>query len=100
MTRPDPEATAPEGPSTTRRDVLKSMGVLAALAVYTEARVGAGPANHASATQTGTAYIRPPGAIDEAAFVRRCIRCHKCGENCSNSCIRFVAPIIQLPWSA
>lgn len=78
--------------TTTRRDVLKSAGVVAALAVYSRAQAGAAPEHHQIATNKGQAYIRPPGAIDEAEFVKRCIRCHKCGENCTNSCIRFVGP--------
>ncbi len=76
----------------TRRETLKSAGVIASLALFVRARMGQ-PQGHVSvATQGGMAFTRPPGAIDEAEFVRRCIRCHKCGENCTNSCIRFVGP--------
>lgn len=78
--------------STTRRDVLKGAGVVTALAVYSRAQAGSAPEHHQIATQKGQSYIRPPGAIDEAEFVKRCIRCHKCGENCPNDVIRFVGP--------
>ncbi len=35
------------------------------------------------------AYLRPPGAIEEERFVRRCIRCFICGEICPNKAIKF-----------
>ena len=75
-----------------RRELLKSGGVLGVLAIFSEARVGGTEGHVAIATAGGTAYLRPPGAVDEDEFVRRCIRCHKCGENCSNAAIRFVGP--------
>jgi len=34
-------------------------------------------------------YLRPPGALPEAAFVSRCIRCGQCSEVCPNRCIKF-----------
>ncbi|MEZ4441682.1 MAG: 4Fe-4S dicluster domain-containing protein [Polyangiaceae bacterium] len=94
MTRepPSPEEHRDTAPGVSRRDALKGAGVVVALAVYSHSRVGRAPEHHEVASRGGLAYIRPPGAIDEAEFVKRCIRCHKCGENCSNSCIRFVGP--------
>ena len=87
--RQAPDDTAPVR---TRREVLKSAGVVSALALFERLRVG-GIAGHIDvATAGGTAFLRPPGAVQEAEFVRRCIRCHKCGENCPNSCIKFVGP--------
>ena len=33
--------------------------------------------------------LRPPGALDEEAFLSTCARCFKCGNACPNSCIHF-----------
>ncbi len=82
----------PKEPPPSRREVLKSAAVVSSLAVFTQLRLGEAESHVEAATAGGTRYLRPPGAIDEAEFVRRCIRCHKCGENCTNSCIRFVGP--------
>ncbi|HHH28613.1 MAG TPA: twin-arginine translocation signal domain-containing protein, partial [Polyangiaceae bacterium] len=60
------EATTP---TTTRRDLLKGAGVVAALGIYSHAQVGNAPDHHQVASMGGKAYIRPPGAIDEAEFV-------------------------------
>ena len=35
------------------------------------------------------AVLRPPGALDEAAFAAACIRCFQCGSVCPNQCIQF-----------
>ncbi len=37
-----------------------------------------------------TTYVRPPGALAERLFNKRCIGCAKCVEACSNDCIRLV----------
>ena len=34
-------------------------------------------------------FLRPPGAKDEAEFLRTCIRCGQCGEVCPNSTIKY-----------
>ena len=34
-------------------------------------------------------YLRPPGALDEAAFTATCINCGQCGEICPNRCIGY-----------
>lgn len=34
--------------------------------------------------------LRPPGACDEASFLRRCVRCGKCEEICPHSCITLM----------
>ncbi|WP_457665677.1 4Fe-4S dicluster domain-containing protein [Thiolapillus sp.] len=36
-----------------------------------------------------TRFLRPPGALAEADFLARCIRCGRCAEVCPNSCIRY-----------
>ena len=77
---------------TTRRQVLKSTAAVAGLAAFARMQVGRAEHHVEAATAGGTLYLRPPGAVDEEEFVRRCIRCHRCGENCTNSCIRFVGP--------
>ena len=38
---------------------------------------------------TSLRYLRPPGALDEDAFLKKCIRCGLCGDVCPNQCIRF-----------
>lgn len=75
-----------------RREILKSGAVVGALGVFSRLRMGNADPHVSAATAGGTRFLRPPGAVDEAEFVRRCIRCHKCGENCPNSCIRFMGP--------
>jgi len=65
---------------------------VSALALFSRARLGGASDTTGIATRGGTAFMRPPGAVAEAEFVRRCIRCHKCGENCTAGCIKFVGP--------
>lgn len=36
-----------------------------------------------------TAFVRPPGAVDESEFLGRCIRCFLCGEVCPNKAVKF-----------
>jgi MauM/NapG family ferredoxin protein len=33
--------------------------------------------------------LRPPGALEEEAFLSACTRCFKCGNACPNDCIHF-----------
>lgn len=40
----------------------------------------------------GKAYLRPPGAQPEAAFLLACTRCNKCAEVCEPKAIRFLGP--------
>ena len=75
-----------------RRELLKSGAAVAGLAIFARLQIGSAEHHVQAATAGGTRFLRPPGAVEEAEFLRRCIRCHKCGENCSNSCIRFVGP--------
>ena len=34
-------------------------------------------------------YLRPPGALDEVDFLKKCIRCGLCGDVCPNQCINY-----------
>jgi len=45
--------------------------------------------NQNSARQTSLRYLRPPGALAEDEFIKRCIRCGQCGEICPNTCISY-----------
>jgi MauM/NapG family ferredoxin protein len=42
-----------------------------------------------SAQQASLRYLRPPGALAEDEFKKRCIRCGQCGEVCPNTCISY-----------
>ncbi|GAB4300580.1 MAG: hypothetical protein Kow0090_16080 [Myxococcota bacterium] len=35
-------------------------------------------------------FIRPPGAVEESLFLKKCIGCAKCMEACRNDCIRML----------
>jgi ferredoxin len=37
----------------------------------------------------GVRLIRPPGAVDEAAFLAACIRCYRCQDACEPGAIQF-----------
>lgn len=43
-------------------------------------------------TGGGGKFLRPPGAVDEAAFLLTCERCHKCGDACPVDAIKYVGP--------
>ena len=65
-----------------RRTLIKGMlgsSLLAALPV----------AGRAARYRPGLRYLRPPGALDEADFLERCIHCGKCGEVCPNRTIKY-----------
>lgn len=38
----------------------------------------------------GRRYLRPPGAIDEAAFLLACTRCGDCAKACPTGVIKFL----------
>lgn len=40
----------------------------------------------------GKRYLRPPGAIDEAAFLLTCTRCGDCAKACPANVIKFLPP--------
>jgi ferredoxin-type protein NapG len=40
----------------------------------------------------GNRYLRPPGAIDEAAFLLTCTRCGECAKACPTGVIKLLPP--------
>ncbi|HEB66411.1 MAG TPA: 4Fe-4S dicluster domain-containing protein [Gammaproteobacteria bacterium] len=64
-----------------RRTFIQSLAAAAAASV-------AGPGT-AARRRPSLRYLRPPGALNEADFVSRCIRCGQCGEICPNRCISY-----------
>jgi ferredoxin-type protein NapG len=40
----------------------------------------------------GGRHLRPPGALDEAAFLLSCTRCGDCADACPTKVIKFLAP--------
>ncbi len=63
-----------EGPDLSRRRALT--GLAAGAALVPLARIGAAPIEHRDR------LVRPPGALDENAFLARCIRCGECMKVC------------------
>jgi len=63
-------------PRMTRRGLLIGGAVLAGGAL-------------ASIPRPAAARLRPPGALDEKDFIRRCIRCLRCVDVCPPGAIRF-----------
>lgn len=39
-----------------------------------------------------TGILRPPGALDEPAFLATCVRCQLCAQACDTGCIEFLGP--------
>lgn len=57
------------------------------------AEAAEGMANTAATRVTGgKRYLRPPGALPEAAFLLACNRCGQCGTVCPQGAIRFLKP--------
>ena len=43
----------------------------------------------AAGNNSGRRFLRPPGALAEEEFLKRCIHCGQCGEVCPNRCINY-----------
>lgn len=81
----------------TRRGLLRAVGRRIA-----ELGVGAGLLEGFLALRSGEmppagargalGIVRPPGSVDEEAFLARCIRCTRCADACEAQCIRFFGP--------
>ena len=63
-----------------RRNLLMALVASAAAAALPE---------KAGALVPGLRYLRPPGALEEEAFLRTCIHCGQCAEICPNRCINY-----------
>jgi MauM/NapG family ferredoxin protein len=51
-----------------------------------------GAAGAPSGARGSLGIVRPPGALDESAFLSRCIRCTRCAEACQARCIHLFGP--------
>jgi MauM/NapG family ferredoxin protein len=70
---------------TSRREFLVQGG-LAAVGAAVSLGLGA------RARKPETTLLRPPGVLDEAQFVERCLRCLQCVESCPNQIIHITGP--------
>ncbi len=68
-------------PDTSRRTALASAAAGLALIPITRASAGAIDANYSDRV------IRPPGSVEERAFLERCIRCAECMKVCPNNAL-------------
>lgn len=68
-----------------RRNFLRALGTGALAAMAAGATAAIAPGRGAAAPR----HLRPPGAVEEDDFLRRCIRCGQCGAACPNNAIAF-----------
>ena len=73
------ERDAADGPELSRRRALT--GLAAGAALVPLARIGAAP------IERRDRLVRPPGALDEPAFLARCIRCGECMKVCPSNAV-------------
>ena len=69
-----------------RRSFLKATGI--SVVALAQSTLAPGLA-HADKNQPSLRFLRPPGALPEEEFLKRCIHCGQCGEACPNRCINF-----------
>ncbi len=69
------------GKETGRRDFLKLVSVLAGTLFTSSYLKFSG--------SKGMRFLRPPGALANSEFLRKCMRCGICGQVCPNQCIQF-----------
>jgi len=83
--------------TTSRRSFLRGIariglgliGVTGIFTALTRVRPGRGVSN---AMRRDFGLVRPPGALDEKAFLSACIRCTRCADACSVNAIQFLGP--------
>jgi polyferredoxin len=82
-----------EGPELSRRRALT--GLAAGAALVPLARIGAAP------IENRARLVRPPGALEETAFLSRCIRCGECMKVCPSNAIHpaFVEAGLEGLWT-
>jgi len=73
------EGESANGPELSRRRALTSLATGAALVPL--ARIGA------ASIESRDRLVRPPGALDEPAFLARCIRCGECMKVCPSNAV-------------
>jgi polyferredoxin len=73
------EGEAADGPELSRRRALT--GLAAGVALVPLARIGAAP------IERRDRLVRPPSALDEPAFLERCIRCGECMKVCPSNAV-------------
>lgn len=66
--------------------LLRDGGTQSSGSVYPAAQQGAIPVG---GTDTDDTVIRPPGAVEEDAFLAGCIRCYRCQDVCEPGAIQF-----------
>ncbi len=79
-TRPSGRAQTRETPDVRRRALLTSLATGAVALPL----MRSGPGHH---TPTGAMLIRPPGSLDEAHFLDRCVRCGDCMKVCPTNAL-------------
>jgi len=75
--------------NTTRKAAVAGVVSVAGLALLNEAQRERPPLPSARLEPT---VLRPPGALDETAFLARCIRCLRCHDACPKAAIRLAGP--------
>lgn len=65
------------------------VGGVSLAALVSVLRGGAAPR---ALEQRATGILRPPGALDERAFLATCLRCQLCAQACDTGCIELFGP--------
>jgi MauM/NapG family ferredoxin protein len=67
------------------------VGLVAGVVVCVVSFFRRGPARRPVET-AALGILRPPGALEEEAFLASCIRCNLCRDSCETQCIRLFGP--------
>jgi polyferredoxin len=89
-----PAASTLEVPQLQRRKLLTGVAAGAAVVPLLRSTTGL-------AVDTDSRLIRPPGALDEAHFLERCIRCGECMKVCPNNALHptFLEGGLEAVWT-